>query len=61
MRCARCGATAMVTRGQEYLCGRCALTRDWEEIIAIAQEALIPQAARTERPPQSVGAGASSP
>jgi len=39
MRCSRCGASAMVTRGQDYLCGRCALARDWEEIIAIAQEA----------------------
>jgi len=28
-----------VTRGQNYFCGRCALAHDWEEIIAIAQEA----------------------
>ena len=39
MRCSRCGATAVVTRDQQYLCGRCALARDWEEIIAIAQDA----------------------
>ena len=39
MRCSRCGASAVVTRGQEYFCGRCALAYDWEEIIAIAQEA----------------------
>jgi hypothetical protein len=38
MRCSRCGATAVVTRGQHYFCGRCALAQDWEEIIAIAQE-----------------------
>ena len=39
MRCSRCGATAVTTRGQQYFCGRCALAQDWEEIIAIAQEA----------------------
>lgn len=39
MRCSRCGASAVVTRGQNYFCGRCALAHDWEEIIAIAQEA----------------------
>jgi|GEM_PF-1630141 len=39
MRCSRCGASAVVNRGQLYFCGRCALAYDWEEIIAIAQEA----------------------
>ena len=39
MRCSRCGASAVVTRDQQYFCGRCALAHDWEEIIAIAQEA----------------------
>jgi hypothetical protein len=29
----------VVARGQTYFCGRCALAHDWEEIIAIAQEA----------------------
>lgn len=38
MRCSRCGASAVVTRGEDYFCGRCALAYDWEEIIAIAQE-----------------------
>ena len=41
MRCSRCGATAVVTRGQQYFCGRCALAHDWEEIIAIAQEEAV--------------------
>jgi hypothetical protein len=40
MRCVRCGAVAEVARGLDWLCGRCALAYDWEEIIAIAQEAL---------------------
>jgi hypothetical protein len=38
MRCSRCGASAVVNRGQNYFCGRCAVVYDWEEIIAIAQE-----------------------
>jgi hypothetical protein len=41
MRCCRCGANAVVTRDQQYYCGRCALARDWEEIIAIAQDAAV--------------------
>lgn len=51
MRCSRCGATAVVTRGQEYFCGRCALACDWEEIIAIAQEATVPSASTPPPPP----------
>ena len=39
MKCSRCGANAVVARGQENFCARCALAHDWEEIIAIAQEA----------------------
>lgn len=36
----RCGAIAVVARGLDWFCGPCALSREWEEIIAIAQEAL---------------------
>ena len=42
MRCSRCGATAVTTRGQQYFCGRCALAQDWEGSIALAQEATAP-------------------
>ena len=51
----------MVTRDQQYYCGRCALAHDWEEIIAIAQEApgapplgAVPPPAPPERAPASV-------
>ena len=51
MRCCRCGAAAVVTRGQQYYCGRCALVHDWEEIIAIAQEAGEPSPPEPPPPP----------
>jgi hypothetical protein len=38
MRCSRCGETAVVQREGGYFCGRCALTRDWEEIVRLVQE-----------------------
>ena len=41
MVCVRCGAAAVVTRGNEFYCGKCALTRDWEEIISIVQDARV--------------------
>ena len=41
MLCTRCGAAAVVKRGEQYFCGRCALTRDWEEIIAVVGPALV--------------------
>ena len=60
MRCSRCGATAVVTRGEQYFCGRCALARDWEEIIAIAQEATgaPPRAPAPAGPPEPERAAA---
>jgi hypothetical protein len=61
MKCCRCGTSAMVIRDQQYYCGRCALARDWEEIIAIAQEAAgappqgtAPPSPPPERAPASV-------
>ena len=51
MRCSRCGASAVVTRGQTYFCGRCALAHDWGEIIAIAQEATATPVAPPAPPP----------
>ncbi len=38
MICARCGDTAVVSRGDQDLCEECASNLDWEEIISIAQE-----------------------
>lgn len=53
MKCSRCGATAVTTRAQQYYCGRCALACDWEEIIAIAQEAVgKPDRGATPPPPE---------
>ena len=41
----------MVTRDQQYYCGRCALAHDWEEIIAIAQEVAAGPAGEAAPPP----------
>ncbi len=38
MNCSRCSAEAVVKRGAAAYCAKCALARDWEEIIAIVQE-----------------------
>jgi|MudIll2142460700_1097286.scaffolds.fasta_scaffold1473402_2 hypothetical protein len=53
MRCVRCGAVAEVARGLDWLCGRCALAYDWEEIIAIAQEAVAAGSRSTAPSPPS--------
>ena len=37
MTCSRCGAEAAVKRDAAFYCGRCAVARDWEEIIAAIQ------------------------
>lgn len=38
MTCSRCGADAAIKRDNAYYCGRCAVSRDWGEIIAVVQE-----------------------
>ena len=38
MNCTRCNAEAVVKRGSAAYCAKCALARDWEDIIAIVQE-----------------------
>lgn len=38
MTCSRCNAEAVVKRGAAAYCAKCALARDWEEIIMIVQE-----------------------
>lgn len=49
MLCSRCGDTAVVQRGSVYYCGRCALTRDWEEIVRMVQQMEAPLAPAQER------------
>jgi hypothetical protein len=49
MLCSRCGETAVVQRGAVYYCGRCALTRDWEEIVRIVQQLDAPMTPAPER------------
>ena len=38
MNCTRCNAEAVVKRGSAAYCAKCALARDWEDVIAIVQE-----------------------
>ncbi len=39
MNCSRCGAAeAVLKRDAAFYCGKCALARDWEEVIALVQE-----------------------
>lgn len=35
--CSRCSAEAAVKRDSAFYCGKCAMARDWEEIIAVVQ------------------------
>lgn len=37
MECSRCGREAVVKRDNAVYCGKCALARDWEEIIHVVQ------------------------
>jgi hypothetical protein len=41
----------VVRRGQSYFCGKCAVSRDWEEVIAILQDATVDGPVATEPPP----------
>ena len=38
MNCSRCSAEAIVKRGSAAYCAKCALARDWEDVIALVQE-----------------------
>jgi hypothetical protein len=38
LNCTRCNAEAVVKRGSAAYCAKCALARDWEDVIAIVQE-----------------------
>ncbi|MDP8959338.1 MAG: hypothetical protein M3N51_09120 [Actinomycetota bacterium] len=55
MVCTRCGAQALVKQGAVAYCARCALARDWEDVIALAQQARV--RVREEEP----GASAQEP
>ncbi len=57
MVCVRCGAAAVVTRGNEFYCGKCALTRDWEEIISIVQDARVETPVAGQEVPEGAVAG----
>ena len=50
MTCSRCGGDAVVKRNSAYYCGKCALARDWHEVIQIIQDARVetPVAGRGE-------------
>ena len=37
MECSRCGGEAVVKRENAVYCGKCALARDWEEVIHVVQ------------------------
>lgn len=37
MNCSRCEAKAVVRRGEAVYCGKCAMARDWEEVIQFIQ------------------------
>jgi len=51
MTCTRCGSDAVVKRGEGFYCGKCAITRDWQEVIALVQDARVdtPIAGQAER------------
>jgi hypothetical protein len=37
VECSRCGGEAVVKRDNAVYCGKCALARDWEEVIHVVQ------------------------
>lgn len=41
MECSRCGGDAVVKRDDSLFCGECAINRDWQEIIALVQDARV--------------------
>jgi len=41
MSCTRCGGDAVVKRGENLLCGKCAIAADWQSVIAAIQDARV--------------------
>lgn len=65
MTCSRCGAEAAVKREAAFYCGKCAVARDWGEIISIVQadrheRATVSFDSAPEGEPATVGAGVES-
>jgi hypothetical protein len=56
MTCARCGGEAAVKRDNAFYCAKCAMARDWEEVIAIVQEERVDMGASIE-----FGSGSTTP
>jgi hypothetical protein len=58
MVCIRCGEPAIVKRDDGFYCGKCALTRDWQEIVGVIQDARVdtPVAGDDEHDDEGVGA-----
>ena len=54
MTCSRCGNEAVVKREAAFYCGKCALARDWHEVIQIVQGNTVETAS-------AAGHGVSSP
>jgi hypothetical protein len=48
MECTQCGGDAVVKRGETFYCGNCAINIDWQEIIALIQDAHVESAAEDE-------------
>ena len=41
MKCSRCKADAVRLRGEQYLCSRCSVSADWQDLIAMIQDARV--------------------
>ncbi|MDH3730338.1 MAG: hypothetical protein OES13_04335 [Acidimicrobiia bacterium] len=63
MDCSRCNAEAIVKRGNAAYCAKCALARDWEDVIAIVQEDRVDvgPAGEAEAPGEKPAAKAAAP
>jgi hypothetical protein len=48
MTCARCGADAAVKRDNAFYCAKCAMARDWEDVIAMVQEERVSMGANVD-------------
>jgi hypothetical protein len=57
MNCNRCGEPAVVARGEERLCGGCAVRADWENVARIAQGLVVREAIAAPAPAPSNGEG----
>lgn len=56
MECSRCGGDAVVKRGDSFFCGNCAINRDWQEIIALVQDARVESPVAGRPAPQAATA-----